>query len=1053
MKTRILVLGAVAFFSLNSAFADLSVPASTLSCVPPPSGLVGWWPAGGSANDVIGGDNGTLEGGATFAAGEVGQGFRFDGTNGFVQIPDADALKPTNVTVEAWVWLDPSLPSGRGGEQIVFKKNTWSAWFEGYSLLKGTIDNGDGTYSDRFQFCISRYGDQVAINSQTIAQRGVWYHVAATYDGNRSVLYVNGVAEASATPGFALDYDSTPVFIGTSGTWPPYLSMFGGIIDEVSIYNRALSSNDIAAIYRTGSAGKCQPSPSSCVPAPSDMVSWWRAEGNANDSVGTNHGTPVGGVSYTNGEVGQAFRLDGTSGYVHVPASGSLNVGTNSGFTIEGWINPSDVSDQHPLVEYEFDGVQSGVHLWLTSGGVGSLFANIVDVNNGAHFIVSAPGIVQTGVFQHVALTYDKTTGTASLYYNGSVVVTSHLGIFTPKTTTDLLLGRRIDASPAGYYYSGILDEISLYKRALSSNEIAAIYNAGNAGKCSSPPLCVPPPLNLVSWWRAEGNANDSVGTNHGTLVAGITFTGGKVGQAFHLDGTDQYVQIADSPSLKPANVSVEAWVKLDTLVTPGANIPGQQIIVFKKNTRSGNFEGYTLLKDRVSGQDCFSFAIASAGGLQVHALSSTIPQVGTWYHLVGTYDGATVRLYVNGVMEGNAYAGFPLDYGTRPVFFGRTGEFWVANFGGSMDEVSIYNRALTADEIQALDTAGSAGKCPPLVAPIILVQPQGQTVNAGDTATFSVLAEGLPPLYYQWFFNSNLLTGATSPTLTLTNTRPDQGGLYSVVVSNPSGVAVSSNALLHVNQIPVADASATASRVFVCTCLGTNAAVVLNGTRSYDLDGDPLQYFWLAEGVSTPLATGAIAVVRLPPGTYPMELVVSDGLAADTNLVVVKVLTASQAIEDLIGVIDGSGIAHPKPLIASLMAASDSVARCNPVAAVNQLEAFQHKVLAQIARDDTALAGILSASAQEIIDSLDNCGGGRGRKCGKITAHHGQQDGKVHLEFEGSRGQNYLIEASSDLANWVKIGVAKDLHNGNFEFEDSDLNGAPMRFYRVVSP
>ena len=84
-----------------------------------------------------------------------------------------------------------------------------------------------------------------------------------------------------------------------------------------------------------------------------------------------------------------------------------------------------------------------------------------------------------------------------------------------------------------------------------------------------------------------------------------------------------------------------------------------------------------------------------------------------------------------------------------------------------------------------------------------------------------------------------------------------------------------------------------------------TNTAVTLNGTRSYDLDGDPLQYLWFEEGMSIPLATGAVAVVTLPPGTYPITLVVGDGLAADTNVVVVKVLTPTQAIGDLIALIN----------------------------------------------------------------------------------------------------------------------------------------------------
>jgi subtilisin-like proprotein convertase family protein len=236
-----------------------TVPGATyeLTYYAKPPGIVGWWPGDHNTDDIVNNENGTLSpSGASYAAGMVGQAFLFDGANGYVQVPDSPTLKPANVTAEAWVWLDPNLPSNNGGEQIVFKKNTWSAWFEGYSFLKETAANSDGTYSDHFYFVVSRFGDQVVINSQTIAQRGVWYHVAATYDGNQSTLYVNGVAEASATAGFALDYDTTPLFIGTTGTWVPYLNMFGGKIDECSIYNRALSVGELAAIYRAGSLGK-----------------------------------------------------------------------------------------------------------------------------------------------------------------------------------------------------------------------------------------------------------------------------------------------------------------------------------------------------------------------------------------------------------------------------------------------------------------------------------------------------------------------------------------------------------------------------------------------------------------------------------------------------------------------------------------------------------------------------------------------------------------------------------------------------------------------------
>ena len=226
----------------------------------------------------------------------------------------------------------------------------------------------------------------------------------------------------------------------------------------------------------------------SCDPAPSGMVGWWQAEGNANDSAGINNGVLQGGVGFASGKVGQAFLFNNTNADVRIPASSNLDVGAGDGFTLEAWINPSDLSQLLPLFEWNAgDGTTYwGVHFYSTAQLAGELYANIVDSGGGWHIINSAGGVVTSGVFQHVALTYHKASGIATIYHNGTVIVQQNVGSFTPQTTYSLNLGRR-PGPEANYTYAGLMDEPSIYNRALSSNEIAAIYNAGSGGKCPLP--------------------------------------------------------------------------------------------------------------------------------------------------------------------------------------------------------------------------------------------------------------------------------------------------------------------------------------------------------------------------------------------------------------------------------------------------------------------------------------------------------------------------------------------------------------------------------------
>jgi hypothetical protein len=127
------------------------------------------------------------------------------------------------------------------------------------------------------------------------------------------------------------------------------------------------------------------------------------------------------------------------------------------------------------------------------------------------------------------------------------------------------------------------------------------------------------------------------------------------------------------------------------------------------------------------------------------------------------------------------------------PVEIGQNAEAPRDLFNGLIDEVSLYNRALSADEIAAIYNAGSAGKCDGPFPPGISVQPVGQTTLEGSNVVLSVVTTGTGPFNYQWNFDGKNLAGATNATLNLTDLHPNQSGNYSVIISTTFGSITSS--------------------------------------------------------------------------------------------------------------------------------------------------------------------------------------------------------------------------------------------------------------------
>lgn len=237
-----------------------------------------------------------------------------------------------------------------------------------------------------------------------------------------------------------------------------------------------------------------------------------------------------------------------------------------------------------------------------------------------------------------------------------------------------------------------------------------------------SPPVGViscPVPAGVISWWPGDGDANDIVSNNNGTLECATSADApGVVSTAFLFDGTNDYVSIPDAPSLHPTNLTIEAWVRCDSLDTPavGGSYPGQQYVVFHQNENWGNFEGFNLGKDRQPAyggtNDTWCFVMTSVDGEMAYVESQTSVQTNVWYHIAAVRGSNYLQLYVNGVLEAQTNVDFPVDYGNFPLYFASSGEsYWDHKFAGALDEVALYDRALSSNEILAIYAAGCKGK------------------------------------------------------------------------------------------------------------------------------------------------------------------------------------------------------------------------------------------------------------------------------------------------------------------------------------------------------
>ncbi len=604
------------------------------------SGIVGNWRfddgSEATAKDYSGnGNNGTITN-ASSTTGKVGKALSFDSTDGdndYVAIPNNSAFNlSTAITVEAWV-----NPNTVSSTQVIAGKTYGTSWEMGLSssqLYVNAVEGGT-TYSG-------------VVKGGTVST-GLWNHVVWTYDSSTGVniAYVNGVQVATSTKSGVLGIDSTTLYIGRRcyGNL-----LFNGLIDEVAIYNRILSADEVYSHYKNSYLAG----------------SWSMDEGDSStvaDLINDNDGTVTDAV-WINGKLGAALDFDGDGDMVTIPDDSALDISDQ--ITVEAWINPDAVS-----------GNQTIAGKCYTTSWELSLYNNNLNVNaceGGTYYarLLSSGGGVEAGKWNHVAWTYDSTTGENISYVNGVARQISALGGDVGTDSTNLFIGCR-------YYgnlgFCGGIDEVKIHKKALSANEIFNRYN--NYG--------------LVGAWNFDEGTDSTVADCSGNgidgTISGALWVSGKLDMGLSFDGEDDYVTIPHDDSLNITDeITVEAWIY--------PNEVEENYVIVGKHTSTSWELGIS------GGSVCLNVI---EGGVQYNRLIGGEAEVtqDAWNHVVWTYNSSTGinKVYVNGVEGQSVTTSGLLGTDDAPIYVGRR-YYNTLNFDGLIDEVKIYKRALSATEV-----------------------------------------------------------------------------------------------------------------------------------------------------------------------------------------------------------------------------------------------------------------------------------------------------------------------------------------------------------------
>ena len=640
--------------------------------------------ADGDANDSKGTKHGTAQGGLTYTTGKINQAFQFNGSNAYIQLPNNSFNFTGDFSASLWV----NFPSMAWQNGQLIDNTCWDSSGSGTSgwrlyYLYGTLG-----------FYIYRENGLVQLETYSLNQANVWYHIVITTSSSGMKIYLNGALSVSNTSTTRPNY---PNVVSTRLGASRHNNQFTTCkMDGVSTWSKELTPDEVTQLYNSGN-GAQYPYSSQSLPS-------------SKDSVGTNHGSLMNGCSFTTGKVGNAFSFDGVNDYVDL--GDVMDIGLGS-WSYAFWFKVTTTTGQIIFSKSVASGIVGRFWSTLTSN---KLDFNLMSDGYGTITITSATTI-STNVWYHCALVVDR-SDKLKMYINGSLETVVNTGRTNNLTSSNVenpnlsssnyntLAPFRIgaytsaDTITATSFFVGQVDSFTVWNRAINIDDVTQLYNSGTGAQ--------------YPFTGTFSSAGNQLGVDNGTLMNGASLSTGKIGQAFTFDGVNDYVALPDNSFNFTGDFSVSAWIYV-------SNLSGEKYIISNVN---GNAIGlnfgwcFGLFNNQLS--------FGSYGNTIYSAwMSGDTLLLNTWYHVLVTKKSSQKpKFYINGNLSTSTL--HPNSTGidsTNPIYSSATypniksaigtyiynnGSSSYAYWNGKIDALNVWQKELTQSEITELYNSGN---------------------------------------------------------------------------------------------------------------------------------------------------------------------------------------------------------------------------------------------------------------------------------------------------------------------------------------------------------